>query len=62
MKRASYREAVHWIAVNDDGADGADRTNEASIAGYVTTLLIADIFGVEPERVARDVVRVRCKA
>lgn len=56
MKRASYREACHWIAFNDDAAAGA---NEEEIGGYVTTLLVADIFSVEPERVARDVARIR---
>lgn len=58
MKRASYREAVYWIAWNDDPADGPDTER---IAAYVTAGLIADIFGVEPEKVARDVARCRRK-
>lgn len=56
MKRASYRHAVDWIALNDSAADGAD-VNE--IDGYPTTLLVADLFDVTTERVARDIARVR---
>jgi len=57
MKRASYREAVQWIADNDEPED---RDVEA-IAGYVSTLLIADLFDVEPERIARDVAKYRAR-
>lgn len=55
MKRASYREAVQWIAVNDEPTD----RDPEDIAYYISTVLISDIFGVTPERVARDVVRAR---
>lgn len=57
MKRASYREAVQWIAHNDESYD----TDTDSIAGYISTLLIADIFDVEPSKVANDVLRERNK-
>jgi len=57
MKRASYREAVRWIADNDEPSD----LEEQAIAHYVTTLLIADIFAVEPEKVAKDVAKQRRK-
>jgi hypothetical protein len=57
MKRASYREAVAWIAQNDEPEDG-DADN---VAGYISTTLVADIFGVDQERVGRDVVRYRVK-
>lgn len=56
MKRASYRHAVDFIALNDNPADGAD-VNE--IDGYATTMLVSDIFDVPVERVAKDVARVR---
>ena len=56
MKRASYREACAWIALNDDAATG---DSEETISGYISTLLIADLFAVEPERVARDIARAR---
>lgn len=58
MKRASYRQAVRWIAENDDpGDDEAD--NVDAVAEMISVLLTADIFGVEPKRVAADVVRKR---
>jgi hypothetical protein len=56
MKRASYREAVEWIALNDSAGD--DDPPEI-LSGLVTVCLIADLFGESTERVARDVIRVR---
>lgn len=58
MKRASYRRAVSWIAENDgSGDDEAD--NVDAVADTVPVLLVADIFEVDPRRVATDVVRER---
>ena len=54
---ASYRKAVEWIAYNDEGGDIEIET----VASYVTTLLIADIFGKEPEAVAKSIVNFRKK-
>jgi hypothetical protein len=56
MKRASYRKAVEWIALNDETAVSEDVD---TIAGYISTLLAADLFDIEPERVAKDVLRYR---
>jgi hypothetical protein len=53
VKRASYREGVRWIAVNDE--PGCYHAEE--VASFVSTLLVADLFDVEPARVARDVLR-----
>ena len=55
MKRASYRAAIDWIAQNDSAGDLDDYDDQA-VADLVTSVLIADIFGVQPERVGRDVV------
>jgi hypothetical protein len=55
MKRASYREAVAWIADNDEPGDH----EVASIAGYISTLLVADLFRLPPVRVAADILRKR---
>lgn len=55
-QRPSYREAVAWIALNDN-AGGGD--SPEWIAGYVTTGLVADLFGCPQEEVAADVARVR---
>jgi len=58
MKRASYREAVYWIAMNDGPGDH-DALEVEYVQGQLTVGIIADIFGVADERVAKDVVRVR---
>lgn len=58
MKRASYRAAVDWIAQNDSAAD-ADAFDPEAAAYLVSSVLVADIFDVDPERVGRDVVRRR---
>jgi hypothetical protein len=60
MKRANYRDAIAWIACNDD-AGGPDALDLKTVQGYSSVFLIADLFGVEQERVARDVVRYRNK-
>jgi hypothetical protein len=53
MKRASYRDGVFWLAVNDD-TDWVDaEVNTPS----VTACLLADLFGVDTERVRVDVRR-----
>jgi hypothetical protein len=58
MKRASYREAIAWIALNESPADGADQD---AIASYMTTHLVADMFGTSDSRVAEDVARARMR-
>lgn len=58
-QRASYRHGVRWIAHNDDCGGGA---SVAEIASYISTLLLADLFGADPERVALDIARERQRA
>lgn len=58
MKRASYRHAIEWIAMNDESGT-AEALDPTRVAELVTSCLIADIFDVEPARVGRDVVRIR---
>lgn len=58
MKRASYREAIAWIALNDDPG-ATDALDSNSIKGNVTVVLIADIFDIDPTKVAIDVVLKR---
>lgn len=53
--RASYRHAIAWIALNDEPGD----SDVEVIQSYISTLLVADIFGKEPEAVARAIVRYR---
>lgn len=54
---ASYRDAVDWIAYNDEPSD----REVESVQGFISTLLVADIFKLPSERVARDVIALRKK-
>ena len=54
-KRASIREAVFWIAANDDPVEMDPET----VGGQISVLLVADIFGLTPENVAQRVTRER---
>lgn len=64
-KRPTYQAAVVWIAHNDnDGMDVTFNTNEReqciqNISEYISTLLVAELFGAKPEVVAADIFRVR---
>lgn len=60
MKRASYRDGIAWIALNDDPASPDSKRPEI-VAGYVSSCLLADLFGVPMEKVGRAVVRYRRK-
>jgi hypothetical protein len=55
MKRASYREGVLWIALNDE----PEAMELEEVERIITVMFLADLFGVEVERVARDVIRKR---
>jgi len=58
MKRASYRQAIEWIVMNDEGA--TDMT-EQECGELVTACLVADLFGVCSDKVAHDIHRARQK-
>ena len=58
MKVASYKDAIDWIAHND-GAGDDEALDVDSVSYLVTSVLIADIFGVTPERVGKNVVERR---
>ena len=49
---------MQWIALND-GAGDSTALDIDSVRGMVSVLLVADLFEVESERVARDVVKYR---
>lgn len=55
--RASYRKGVEWIAYNDEPFD----RDVESIAGYISTLLLADLFGKPAAEVAEAIRRVRIR-
>lgn len=58
MKRASYREAIDWIA-NYDSADDDDALDPEVVQDLITAVLVADIFFVPREKVGRDIVKRR---
>lgn len=58
MKTPSYEFAVWWVAVNDNAGNG-DTVEE--IGNYISTLLVADLFGKPSVAVARDIMRARQK-
>jgi hypothetical protein len=51
MRFRGYRSGVDWIARNDEPTD----LDPESVAGYVSTLLLADLVGKRPEDVCVDV-------
>jgi len=60
VRRASYREAIAWIADNDEAGDD-DATVVDVVRGYTTVVLVADVFDVDADKVAADVVKARKK-
>lgn len=57
MKRASYKSAIAFIALNDEPTD----MDPESVAGYTTSVLVSEIFDVPTEKVGVDVVKFRLK-
>lgn len=58
MKRPSYRQAIQFIALNDAPADNSP---PEELQGYVSVVLVSEIFDVHVERVAADVYLWRKK-
>ena len=54
MKRPSYREAVEWLALNDDTTwvEFSPESGDGSIS--VSGALACDLFGVEDSRLRKD--------
>lgn len=57
MKRASYRNGIDFIAMNDS----CDLETVEDLVGMPTVFLLAELFGVPQERVAEDVIKYRKK-
>jgi hypothetical protein len=57
-RRPTYRFAVAWIAQEDEPGD----LDPAVIAGYISTCLVADLWGKDEADVAEDVARYRRRA
>jgi hypothetical protein len=58
VKRANYKDACYWIAVNDNAGNG-DTLEE--IEQYITVALIADMWRKPEAQVARDVLNERTR-
>lgn len=59
-RKQGYRFGVSWIAENDDPAS-SDAENVEELRGLISVMLLADLFGKEPEDVARDVAKYRAR-
>lgn len=57
MKRPSYKNAIFWIAHNDEG--GPDAHNVEAVERMISVGLVADLFGKSTQEVAADVVLTR---
>jgi len=55
MTRPTYGAAIDWVANNDEPT--CEDLEE--VEGMITVRLLADLFEVEPARIAFDVVRLR---
>lgn len=55
LKRASYRDGVDFIAMNDEPHD----LDVEQIASYTTVVLMAQLFGTTEEKIAADILRIR---
>ena len=58
-KSLKYVRGVAWIAQNDEPGNPGTRDE---IAGYVSVMLLADVFDVAAATVARDVIEWRAKS
>lgn len=56
MKRPSYRDAVDYIAQNDEPTEMHDL---GAVRGLVTVQLVAEIFDVHDHKVSTDVLNRR---
>lgn len=55
MKRPSYRHGIEIIALNDDPSE----TDLQVVASQLTVQLLSDLFEVDAEKVAHDVLKAR---
>lgn len=53
MRRPAYRDAIAWIALNDD----CEWVKEIEPIPSVAAVLVADLFAAELERVVKDIRR-----
>lgn len=51
-----YKFAVAWVAENDNAGNG---DSVEDIQSYITTALVADIYGKDDAKVAQDIAKYR---
>lgn len=51
----TYPMVIAWIADNDEPLD----FKSSSVCRYISVLLAADIFGVSPRKISKDIVQRR---
>jgi hypothetical protein len=54
-QRRTYREAIEWIAYNDEPT----LLDRMQISELISVCLVSDVFGVEPINVAMDIIHIR---
>jgi hypothetical protein len=57
MKRASYRDAIRWIAEVDDTEFLKEELRDQLNLMPISAVMVADIFGVAHQRVIDDLRR-----
>lgn len=57
MKRASYREAIEWLAYNDDNEWLDDEEPSPSVSAG----LVRDLFDVDTEKLCADLKKACAK-
>ena len=55
--RPTLANAVQWIAMNDETAE----MNVDVIATFISTTLVADLFGKDPNAIAKKVWTIRAR-
>ena len=55
MPRPNYRRTIEWIALNDEPT----LTGLDEVADMISVQLVADMWGYDAMRVARDVINFR---
>lgn len=53
--RASYKNAIAWIADNDETGE----MDIEVISTLISVVLVADVWGKSAQKVAEDVIRLR---
>lgn len=54
-KSTLYRKGVEWIALNDEPSE----LDQETVSNQISTLLLADLFGIHEIAVADDIIEVR---